>query len=155
TDGGNSNAITLDNGVVLTLGSGITFNGNSGTIGGSSLVPPAGTLINNGVIQAVQSFGTFNLNSGATSIGFVNNGILQALHGGTLSINNTNISGSGTITTDGSSTVTQNAETISTNTIGGLLNYTNSPANALLNDTVTASGIVQGLAAEDRVSGGL
>ena len=134
---------------VLTLGSGWIVNGKTGTIGGATFIGPTGTLTNNGVIRDDVLGGTFVINSTATT----NNGTLQALNNGTL-ILASSISGSGTITADGSSTIAQNGVSISGQTIAGFLNYS-AGFNLLNNDTVAAGSVLLGIGAQERVTGGL
>ena len=146
-----NNHLSLDNGVQLTVAPGITIHGQNGTIGTAEFAGPTGILINNGVIRDDVAGSTLTV-SGTT---ITNNGTLQALNGGALILSSP-VSGSGSITTDGSSTVTQSNVFISGNTIAGLLSYTNGNSNSvLLNDTISSSGVVTGPLGQDRVSGGL
>ena len=77
------NAVNLEAGK-LTLGSGITLDGQNGTIGGQSFVGGASTLTNNGLISADVSGGGITLAvNGLTT----NNATLSAQNGGTLLLN--------------------------------------------------------------------
>ena len=147
------NAVNLEAGN-LTLGSGITLDGQNGTIGGQSFAGGASTLTNNGLISADVSGGGITLAvNGLTT----NNATLSAQNGGTLLLNSavTNM-GSGHIDAIGTgSQVVQNGISINGGTIntsgGGVLVATNNGSN-FLNDA-TLNGVIDLNTGIERVGG--
>ena len=140
---GASNRINTEAGN-LTLGSGITINGQNGTIGGQSYVAGPATLTNNGTISASVAGGQINLlisGGGLTT----NNGVLSAQNGGNLLLSSavTN-AGSGHIDAIGTnSVVKQNGVTITGGTIntssGGTFVANNSGSNQLAGVTLNGT----------------
>ncbi len=154
-----SNTLFTGSSTTLTVGSGITVQGQTGTIGGN------GTVINNGTIDANTSGHTILIDPPT----FTNNGTVEAAGGGTVTITPTTLSNfsSGTLTggtweATGNSTlrgfasaITKDAATIlvsgassnvytgssgTTNALGGLSSVTGSlTIQGGYNLTVTAS----------------
>jgi hypothetical protein len=140
---GASNRISTEAGN-LTLGSGITINGQNGTIGGQIFVGGPATLTNNGTISASVAGGQINLavaGGGLTT----NNGVLSAQNGGNLLLSSavTN-AGSGHIDAIGAgSVVTQGGVTITGGTLntsgGGTFVATNNGSNRLAGVTLNGT----------------
>ncbi len=148
-DANTSNSLSLDNGVILTIGPNIVIHGQNGTIGTARFANPTGTIINDGIIKNDVATGNLQLTAVTT-----NNSTLEAENGANLTIQGA-VSGNGTITTDTGSKVTQNAITITGNTIAGELTPTNNNSNVLSGVTVTSTGIVDIIGGVERISGGL
>ena len=135
------NALRLDTGgAALTIGPGITVRGKNGTIGYAYLYggPQNVGVTNQGAILADVNGGTINIQAQP----FSNQGTVQALNGGSLSIANIAdaagllISGGGTLGFNGTwrntGAVTVNGSTFNlsgTWTNAGAINFTNSTIN--------------------------
>ncbi|MEO7995991.1 MAG: S-layer family protein, partial [Gemmatimonadaceae bacterium] len=109
---GPSNYVALDNSnAVLTIGSGVKIRGENGTVGIQNFVASAATsIINNGRISADVAGGTINM----TQATITNNGIMEALNGGTLVLSS-NIAGTsnGQFIAGAGSTIRQNGVSVS------------------------------------------
>ena len=140
---GGSNRINTEAGN-LTLASGITINGQNGTIGGQSFVGGPATLTNDGTISASVAGGQINLSIAGGGL-TTNNGVLSALNGGNLLLSTavTN-AGTGHIDVIGAgSVVTQSGIAITGGTVntsgGGTLVATNNGANRLAGVTLNGT----------------
>jgi Bacterial pre-peptidase C-terminal domain len=96
----------------LTIGSGITIEGQDGTIGNSSL-----PLINQGTIAANVSGGGISISGTNCS----NSGTIEAANGGTLSCSGGALTNTGVIAADGTSTVSLNNSSVTINSPGILM----------------------------------
>jgi autotransporter-associated beta strand protein/predicted outer membrane repeat protein len=152
-DNSAANFLSLNNQVTLTVDSGITITGQSGTIG-TPLFPPIGTLINNGTISVNGASGgsTITLDANTT-----NNGTIKALGGGTLALVGCTITGTGTLTTDNNaaSNVQQNGAEIDSNSITGTLTYTGAAGNLLSGVSIATGGVLTGDNGTENISGSL
>ncbi len=91
--GHNANGIIVSNaGTTLTLGSGVTVHGKNGSVGNSPVFGGSGTFANAGLISADVSGGTILVNA----TGWSNTGTLEAINSGTLTTSGT-WSNSGTL----------------------------------------------------------
>ncbi|MGE3864680.1 MAG: beta strand repeat-containing protein [Burkholderiaceae bacterium] len=135
---GSGNRFTLEGDGTTTLGSNITVRGQNGTIGGQAYIAGTQTLVNNGRIAADVSGGLIDIVDSSV----VNNGVLQAINGGTLRLSSNVQGNSGSsLNIDAGSTMLQNGVTLSglmSVTGGGALRASNSSANSL--DGVTLNG---------------
>ncbi len=154
--GSSNRALSLEGATVLTLGSGITVSGQSGTLGQTYLAGGAQSIINNGRIAANVSGGSFSLEPNG---GVTNNGVLEAQNGGTLVLN-ANVSGgpAGSIVAGTGSTVLQNGVTLSGNiSTSGSGSFRASASNSNVLSGVSFSGTLDLASANavQRVTGGL
>jgi hypothetical protein len=147
-----NNRLSLDAGVALTIGAGVTVRGNTGLIGQAVFTSPTGTLTVQGVLQADVAGGTLTLVSATTT----NSNQLKALNGGTLVLDGP-VNGTGTITTDTghNSAVVQNGAVVTGNTISGEFQPNGSGGNELSGVIVSSTGTVDMQNAIERVTGGL
>ena len=118
------NALRLaDGGTTLTMGLGITVEGQNGTIGYSSAWggPQNVSVVNQGVISADVSGGTISIQAQP----FTNQGLAQGANGGSLIINELQNNPGGTLIINGGGSLSLNG--VWTN--AGAINVTNSTVN--------------------------
>ncbi|MDP1902018.1 MAG: choice-of-anchor D domain-containing protein [Rubrivivax sp.] len=117
-----------------TLGSGITVRGQ-GNIGAAANVGGTNVLTNNGLISADVGGGTLSITPPAGSGSFINNGILQAVSGGTLLLSTNILANAGSqIIAGAGSAVVQNGVRINgffSSSGGGNFTAVSSSANFL------------------------
>ena len=87
------NELAVSNGATLTIGPGITVQGQSGYIGTTS-----GSIVNQGLIS---STGTLGIVQSGTTVSFDNQGTIQAVTGASLSVTTATMSSEGTIDAGG------------------------------------------------------
>ena len=117
----------------LTIGSGITIQGQNGYVGYSPYLggsPSNITVVNQGSIQADVSGGTIYVEGASTT----NTGTLDATNGGTLSLQSSNFTPGGVIEADAGSTVT----------IGGIIDNTGLVFSPTGTGTIAITGTVDG-----------
>ena len=117
----------------LTIGSGITVQGQTGYVGFSPEIggsPNNFTVVNQGTIQADVSGGTIYVEDASTT----NTGTLNATNGGTLSLQSANFTPGGVIEADAGSTIT----------IGGTIDNTGLVFSPTGTGTVAITGTVDG-----------
>ena len=117
----------------LTIGSGITVQGQTGYVGYSPEIggsPSNITVVNQGTIQANVSGGTIYVEDANTP----NTGMLNATNGGTLSLQSSNFTPGGVIESDSGSTIT----------IGGTIDNTGLALSPTGTGTVAITGTVDG-----------
>ena len=153
-DTGAGNRLDLDGAGTTTLGAGITVRGKNGTIGNQINIGGTQTLLNNGTIAADVAGGTLTL----VQSNVTNNGVLQAINGGTLVLSS-NVTGAvgSSISAGAGSTVLQNGVTLSgtINTTGdGIFRAVSSPANFLAGVTLNGALDLTSLNARERVTAG-
>lgn len=122
-DNNAANKIGIDGNMTLTVGSGMTLSGNTGTIGSSIYTTGTGNLINNGAIKSTGT-GTITINPSGT---FTNGGTLSAVSGSTLAINQNFTQTAGQTSANGTISLASGTGTLTLN--GG---------------TLTGSGTLQG-----------
>ena len=124
-----------------TLGAGITVHGQ-GNIGRAVFVGGNNTFTSNGLISSDVSGGTLEITAPGNSGSFINNGTLQAINGGTLTLSTNIVANPGSQIISGTgSTVLQNGVTINgtfTSSGGGLFTASSNSNNIL--NAVTFSG---------------
>ena len=124
-----------------TLGAGITVRGQ-GNIGTAVFVGGANTLTSNGLISSDVNGGNLEITAPGNSGSFVNNGTLQAINGGKLTLSTNIVANPGSQIVSGTgSTVLQNGVTINgtfTSSGGGLFTASSNGNNIL--DAVTFTG---------------
>ncbi len=126
------NAVGLASGT-LTIGPGITVQGQTGYVGYSPGIggsPSSITVVNQGTIQANVSGGTITVQDASTP----NTGTLQATNGGTLSLQSSSFTPGGVIEADTGSTIT----------IGGTIDNTGGTFSPTGSGTVAITGTVDG-----------
>lgn len=153
---GNGNRVSIDaTGSTLTIGANAQIRGENGTIGTQTFVGTANSsIVNNGRISADVNGGTINIAQATVT----NNGVLEALNGGTLVLSS-NVSGTanGQILAGAASKVLQNGVTLSgiINTSGsGAFTSTNNGANFLSGVTMNGNMDLASATATNRVLGG-
>ena len=117
----------------LTIGSGITVQGQTGYVGFSPEIggsPNNFTVVNQGTIQADVSGGTIYVEDASTT----NTGTLNATNGGTLSLQSANFAPGGVIEADAGSTIT----------IGGTIDNTDLVFSPTGTGTIAITGTVDG-----------
>lgn len=152
---GNKLAIDQNNSVV-TLGANVKIRGENGTIGQQNYISSANTsLINNGRISADVAGGTIEMLSATVT----NNGIMEALNGGTLKLSSAiNGTSNGQFIAGAGSVVLQNGVSVSgiINSTGtGFFRATNSANNVLDNATVNGTVDLATTQASERVTNNL
>ena len=129
-----NDGLTLDAGTALTIGAGITVHGQRGFVGyGNYVAAPVGAalLIQGTVAADVADTTGISVDAGS----WTNAGALEALNGGTLTVQNAG-SGAGTLSTGDASTLTlkgtlTNAAAVAISSAGtGVVNLQTSIANA-------------------------
>ncbi len=146
--------LSIDGNGSTTLGAGLTVQGE-GNIGQAIFVGGTNTLTNNGLISANVAGGTLSITPPADSGSLVNNGTLQAINGGVLSLstavanaglisaNGGNVNavvgftGTGTASTAGTGVLTVGASSSTGNLIN---NGTSANALSLGANSITVSG---------------
>ncbi|GAB1391312.1 hypothetical protein MASR1M6_34940 [Rubrivivax sp.] len=137
TDSNGSNRLNVEAGT-LTLASGITVRGHTGSIGQQAFVGGAATLVNQGTIAADVAGGVISV---GVATGVTNTGTLRADNGGTLQLNGSGpgiANAGGTIRADNGGVVLFNGVAIDGGTLttgsGGRL-VANGSSNNVLNNT--------------------
>ncbi len=141
-DSNTNNSLSLDYGVAVTLGAGVTIDGQNGSIGTARISGPTGTLIVASGNPSASIIANVDGSILVIDANTTNNGTVEAQNGGTLEIASCTVSGTGTITTDAGSQVTQVGATVAGNTISGDLVPNDNESNFLSGITVASSGVV-------------
>ena len=158
-DASGNNRVGVDGGSkTLTLDSGVTIRGGSGSIGLGQLVNGSGNaLVNNGIISSDMAGGVITLQG--LDGGITNNGTISALNGGTLQLQSNLVgSPSGQLVAGAGSTILQQGVTISgvINTSGsGSLRASGSGSNYLSGVTLNGNLDLASGTSIERVVGNL
>jgi hypothetical protein len=142
-DSNASNQLVDNDSGTLTIGSGITINGQNGSIGGNYSSTGPVTIINNGTIDASVDGGTLTLGPQATGTTTVEGGTIEATSGGTLVLA-ANVTTSAMITTDpiNASTVEWDNNSITGSEITGVFAPVKNATCLLDGVTVGTNGVL-------------